>query len=78
MEVELERKELIQKCNTFLMMLPKTQRQVFLCRYWYMDSVSEIAKQFGYSESKIKSMLYRTRKKLRELFEKEGYISEGR
>lgn len=77
-EVELERKELIQKCNTFLMMLPKTQRQVFLCRYWYMDSVSEIAKQFGYSESKIKSMLYRTRKKLREMFEKEGYINEGR
>jgi len=44
-----------------------------VCRYWYMDSISDIAKQFAFSESKVKSMLYRTRNKLRTMLEKEGY-----
>jgi len=35
--------------------------------------VKDIARQFGYSESKVKSMLYRTREKLRLTLEKEGY-----
>lgn len=49
------------------------QRQVFLARYWYGAAVKDIARQFGYSESKVKSMLYRTREKLRLTLEKEGY-----
>ena len=72
-EEESERRELTRKINEFLLALPVTERQVFLCRYWYMDSVSSIAKQFDYSESKITSMLHRTRAKLRVLLEKEGY-----
>jgi len=72
-ENEIERQELQQKFNAFLMGLPRLERQVFMCRYWYMDSVSDIAKQFDYSESKVKSMLYRTRNKLRTMLEKEGY-----
>ena len=72
-ETEVERQELQTKLNEFLKKLPHTERQVFICRYWYMNSVSDIAKQFGYSDSKIKSMLYRTRKKLRLMLEKEGY-----
>ena len=72
-EAEVERLELQKKLNDFLLALPKVDRQVFMCRYWYMDSVSDIAKQFAYSQSKVKSMLYRTRNKLRAMLEKEGY-----
>lgn len=72
-EDEAEHRELLNKINEFLKALPRGERQVFMCRYWYMDPVSDIAKQFGYSESKIKSMLYRTRHKLRAMLVKEGY-----
>lgn len=72
-ENEIERQELQQKLNAFLMGLPRLERQVFMCRYWYMDSISDIAKQFDFSESKVKSMLFRTRNKLREMLKKEGY-----
>lgn len=71
-EAEIERLELQKKLNDFLLALPRTERRVFMCRYWYMDSVSDIAGKFACSESKIKSMLYRTRKKLRAMLEKEG------
>lgn len=67
-----ERRELTRKLNEFLRLLPDTERRVFLCRYWYMDSVPSIAQQFGFSESKVTSMLHRTRNKLRVLLEKEG------
>jgi len=70
-ETEVELLELQRKLNDFLLELPKVDRQVFMCRYWYMDSVSDIAKHFACSESKIKSMLYRTRTKLRTMLEKE-------
>ncbi len=72
-EGEVERLELQKKLNGFLLALPQTERVVFMRRYWYMDSVSSIAKRFACSESKVKSMLYRTRKKLRAMLEKEGY-----
>lgn len=71
-EEEWERRELTRKLNEFLRLLPDTERRVFLCRYWYMDSVPSIAQQFGFSESKVTSMLHRTRNKLRVLLEKEG------
>ena len=72
-EEDVERLELQRKLNAFLLALSQVDRQVFMCRYWYMDSISDIAKQFACSESKIKSMLYRTRNKLRVMLEKEGY-----
>lgn len=34
--------------------LPGTEQKVFLCRYWYMDSIGSISQQFGFSESKRK------------------------
>ena len=69
-EGEMERRELL---NSFLGTLADTERRVFLCRYWYMDSIQTIAKQFGFSQSKVTSMLHRTREKLRTMLEKEGY-----
>ena len=51
--------------NLFLRQLSDEKRRVFIRRYWYLDSVSQIANQYGISESKVKSMLMRTREQLR-------------
>jgi RNA polymerase sigma factor (sigma-70 family) len=47
-------------------------RMMFMRRYWFTDSISDIAEQFGMSESKVKSTLFRIRKKLKRYLEKEG------
>ena len=57
--------------NRFLRDLEKTSRMMFIRRYWYGETVSEIAGAFGYSEEKVKSSLFRTRKKLRDAMIKE-------
>ena len=72
-EMEYERKELIRAYVKFLDTLPVTERRVFLCRYWYVDSVDTIAEKFGFSQSKVKTMLYRTRAKLRKQLAEEGF-----
>lgn len=59
--------------NSFLAELPKEQRQIFMRRYWFMDSVSEISKRFSVSESKVKTTLFRTRNLLRDYLSKEDY-----
>ena len=59
--------------NRFLANLPAEKRAIFLRRYWFLDSVSEIAARFGISESKVKTTLFRCRSKLRAQLEKEGY-----
>lgn len=73
---ELEAKELESIINSFLKKLPKRDRQIFVCRYWYFDSISDISGQFGFSQSKVKSILFRTRNKLRCELEKEGVLFE--
>ena len=72
-EEEVLRQERIQLLNAFLDQLSETERNVFLCRYWYLDSVEDITGRFGFSQSKVTSMLHRTRQKLRRQLEKEGY-----
>ncbi len=72
-ESEMDRKLLEEVINSFVASLSPTEKKVFLCRYWYLDSISSISKQFGFSESKVKSMLMRTREKLRKILIKEGY-----
>ena len=52
--------------NRFLRGLPKMSRMMFIRRYWYGETVGEIAAAFGCGEEKVKSSLFRTRKKLRE------------
>ena len=73
-EKALEEKQLALTFNRFLESLPETERRIFLCRYWYMDSISAIANYYGFSDSKVTSMLYRTRKKLRAVLEKEDLL----
>lgn len=48
------------------------QRQIFLRRYWFGDSIAEIAKRFALREGTVKSNLFRTRERLREALEREG------
>ena len=66
--------ELSERIDRFLGTLAPVERQVFLCRYWYLDSISKIGGDFGFSDSKVKSMLHRTRAKLRVCLEKEGVL----
>lgn len=59
--------------SVFLHRQSKEKRVIFMHRYYYLDSVSSIADRFGYSESKVKSMLFRMRNDLRNYLIKEGY-----
>ena len=72
-EDEVARGELEKVFRDFLADLPDTERRVFLCRYWYLESVRTISGRFGFSESKVTSMLRRTRLKLRARLTKEGF-----
>lgn len=72
MDSAMESSEITRVIDKFLASLPETQRHIFMRRYWHMASISEIASNFRMSESKVTSMLFRHRKMLRELFEKEG------
>ena len=59
--------------NDFLRSLNDTARVVFLRRYWYCDSIAAIARRYSLSQSNVKTMLSRSRARLRERLEKEGY-----
>ena len=67
-------KEHLAAYQKFLERLPETERSIFLLRYWYVESIHEISEKYGFSESKVKSMLHRTRQKLRKCFEEEGLL----
>lgn len=71
-EDAMARKEVAACLTRFLLTLSEEERQVFLCRYWYVNSMEEISVRTGFSVGKIKSMLFRTREKLKKQLEKEG------
>lgn len=73
-EREYEQKELAAAINRFLETVSQDDRAIFLCRYWRFLSVSEIAQCRRFSESKVKTSLCRTRKKLRNFLESEGLL----
>lgn len=58
--------------SQFLRGQKETVRNVFIRKYWCFDSIEDIAKRYSFSESKVKSMLYHTRNKLKEYLEKKG------
>ena len=58
--------------NQFLREQPRTERNIFICRYWHLYSVEELAKSFGMRENTVASLLFRMRKKLKSYLEKEG------
>ena len=69
-----EQKELAWKISDFLRTLPVERCRIFVLRYWYYDSVPEIARAAGWRESRVRSELSRTRKKLIRYLEQEGYL----
>lgn len=75
-EREVEAGELGRAVRDFVADLPSNERNIFVCRYWYLDPITQICRQYGFSESKVKSMLHRTRKKLKKHLIKEGFIRE--
>ncbi|MBQ6877043.1 MAG: sigma-70 family RNA polymerase sigma factor [Oscillospiraceae bacterium] len=72
-EEKFERKEIVGAINEFLKTVPEEKRSIFICRYWYFDSIEDIAKRFGKKESGIYSLLNRTRKNLKEYLAERGF-----
>lgn len=65
-------RELGQLIGDFLRKQSADIRNVFLRKYWFGDSVADISERFSFSQSKVKSMLFHTRKKLQKFLAKEG------
>ena len=64
--------DLASAINDFLASLNDESRKVFMLRYWYFASISEICDRCGISKSKAESMLFRTRKKLKKHLKERG------
>ena len=69
---EQDARELGEALSRFLAGQEEESRRFFLLRYWYAQSVKEIAQRCGVSQSKVKMALHRTRKKLRIFLQEEG------
>lgn len=72
-ENRYENGELAAAISAFLRTLDSEKRNIFVRRYWFSDSVGEIAGRFELSESKVKSTLFRVRKQMKKYLEREGY-----
>ncbi len=70
---QIELAALAEAIDTYLRSCPKQTRDIFICRYYFLDPVREIADFFGVSQSMVKSALHRTRIGLRAHLEKEGF-----
>lgn len=73
-ENEVSEQELADEIDLFLDGISAAERNVFVRRYWYMQTIAEIAEAHGFSEGKVKSMLFRIRKKLYARLKKENYL----
>ena len=71
-ETDLLKKELTTSLNRFLRKLAVQDRTVFLLRYYYADTLPEIAQKTGLSSNQVKYILQRTRKDLAGMLKKEG------
>ena len=69
-----DEKVLADAISRFLRTLPKNARNAFIGRYYFMDSLHDVAKYCGMSETKAKSMLFRTRQKLKKFLKEEGFV----
>ena len=67
-------KEIGRAMNEFLENLSQESRVIFLRRYWFCDTIAEIAARYGISESKVKMRLHRTRAQLVNYLNKEGIM----
>lgn len=65
--------ELKKAINQFLSSISEEKRNIFLRRYWFLDSIETISKRYGISESKVKTTLFRCRSQFRHFLSEEGY-----
>lgn len=72
-EQEVDRKELLRAIDAFLDELPAEKRGIFLCRYWYFDSVADIARRYGKTENNVSVTLNRLRQKLHRYLLERGF-----
>ncbi|MBE6669603.1 MAG: RNA polymerase sigma factor [Ruminococcaceae bacterium] len=70
---EIRAEELGRSIDSFLRAQKEGVRIIFVKRYFYTESVAKIASESSLSEANVKSILFRTRKKLKKHLEKEGY-----
>ena len=70
---QLDQLVLKEALNGFLTTLSDEKRNIFLRRYWFLDSIECISEGFGISQSKVKTTLFRCRKGLKSYLEQEGY-----
>ena len=73
-ENEYDCKKLSETVNAFLLTLPQEKCNIFIRRYWFGDSIRDIAARYGLSEGKVKSVLFHTRNELKIYLEKEDYV----
>lgn len=73
-EREVELTILGETINTFLHSLPSRESDIFLRRYFYIETTASIAKKYHLKESNVLVILSRTRKKLKRQLQKEGYF----
>lgn len=73
-EGAVEARELRRLLNQFIRELPAREGNIFLRRYFFTEPVGEIARRWGLTENHVSVLLSRTRKKLKALLEKEGYL----
>ena len=71
-KTDMDSRELGMLISEFLWREKTDARNVFIRRYWFFDSVKDIADRYDFSESKVKSMLFHTRNRLRDFLKKEG------
>ncbi len=71
---EAERRALAEAVERFLRAQPREVRIAFVRRYWYADTVEDAARRLGWTVSKTKSVLFRTRNRLRTQLQKEGFL----
>ena len=73
MSEEYEKGELSRLLNDFLHSLPERECDIFVRRYFYCDSTSDIARRFALKEANVLVILSRTRNKLKNKLKKGGY-----
>lgn len=72
-ENDMDYKELVKAIDEFLASLTQEKRNIFVCRYWYNESVSKIAKEYGMKENAVSMTLHRLRLKLKDCLIERGY-----
>ncbi|MCI8490896.1 MAG: sigma-70 family RNA polymerase sigma factor [Lachnospiraceae bacterium] len=69
----IEQQDLVKEINSFVRNLSQDKRNLFVRRYWYADSISDIAKDYGMLQGTVSKKLERTRKQLKAYLTERGF-----